>query len=105
MAPVVLALYVMKEKLKSIADELSEDLARCPDLRAQQLIDLDETISERIVKFELTMRPDQGDEWAALTDEEKTDSSIVATRRLETLSYGGTRCTTTQSTCWPDRQS
>ena len=40
-------------------------------------------------------------EWAALTDEEKTDGLIVATRWLETLSYGGERCTTTQRLKWP----
>ena len=40
-------------------------------------------------------------EWAALTDEEKTDGLIVATRWLETLNYTGERCTTTQRLKWP----
>ena len=32
----------MRTKVKSIADELRDDLERCPDLRAQELIDLNE---------------------------------------------------------------
>ena len=41
------------------------------------------------------------DEWAAMTDDEKTTGLIAATRWLETLSYGGTRCSTTQRLKWP----
>ena len=59
----------MKAKLKSVADALRDDLALCPDLRAQQLIDLDESISESIMKFEEKMTADQGDEWNALKEE------------------------------------
>ena len=40
-------------------------------------------------------------EWAALTDEEKTNGLIVATRWLETLTYNGERCSTTQRLKWP----
>ena len=40
-------------------------------------------------------------EWAALTDDEKTNGLIVATRWLETLNYNGDRCTTTQRLKWP----
>jgi len=40
-------------------------------------------------------------EWAALTDDEKINGLIVATRWLETLNYGGTRCSTTQRLMWP----
>ena len=74
----------MKAKLKSVADELREDLARSPDLRAQQLIDLDETISDMIVKFELTMRADQGEEWGALKNkiDELRDFAQKAKMRL-----------------------
>ncbi|PQJ29577.1 hypothetical protein [Rubritalea profundi] len=62
----------MKTKLKSVADELRDDLALCPDLRAQQLIDLDESLSDSIMKFEEKMTVDQGDEWNAL--KEKIDN-------------------------------
>ena len=41
------------------------------------------------------------DEWAALTDDQKTNGLIVATRWLETLNYNGERCTTTQRLKWP----
>ena len=40
-------------------------------------------------------------EWAALTDDEKTNGLIVSTRWLETLNYNGDRCTTTQRLKWP----
>ena len=46
-----------------------------------------------------------GDEWIALTDDEKNESLIVATRWLETLTYGGTRCTTTQRLKWPRKDA
>ena len=36
-----------------------------------------------------------------MTDDEKTTSLIAATRWLETLSYGGERCSTTQRLKWP----
>ena len=42
-----------------------------------------------------------GGEWAALGEEERNLSLIVATRWLETLSYGGTRCKDTQRLKWP----
>jgi len=61
----------MKAKLKSVADELREDLSLCPDLRAQQLIDLDESISESVAKFEESIAIDQRDDWNAL--KEKVD--------------------------------
>ena len=44
-------------------------------------------------------------EWAALTDEEKTDGLIVATRWLETLNYTGERCTSTQRLKWPRKDA
>jgi len=74
----------MKAKLKSIADELREDLSLCPDLRAQQLIDLDETISESIVKFENSMAVDQRDDWNALKEkiDDLREYAQVAKMRL-----------------------
>jgi predicted solute-binding protein len=74
----------MKTQIKSIADELREDLERSPDLRAQQLIDLDETISDMIVKFEQILGPDQGREWAALKEkiDELRKYAQVAKMRL-----------------------
>jgi len=44
-------------------------------------------------------------EWAALTDDEKINGLIVATRWLETLSYGGERCTSTQRLKWPRKDA
>ena len=44
-------------------------------------------------------------EWAALTDEEKIDGLIVATRWLETLNYNGERCTSTQRLKWPRKDA
>ena len=37
-----------------------------------------------------------GGDWAALGEEDRNLSLIVATRWLETLTYGGTRCDATQ---------
>ena len=42
-----------------------------------------------------------GDEWIALTEEEKVYSLIAATALLETLSYAGTICSDTQRLKWP----
>lgn len=42
-----------------------------------------------------------GGEWAALGEEERNLSLIVATRWLETLTYGGERCKSTQRLKWP----
>ena len=42
-----------------------------------------------------------GGDWAALGEEERNLSLIVATRWLETLTYGGNRCETTQRLKWP----
>ena len=42
-----------------------------------------------------------GGDWAALGEEERNLSLIVATRWLETLNYAGTRCSTTQRLKWP----
>lgn len=42
-----------------------------------------------------------GDEWAATPQDDTDAALIVATRWLETLSYGGERCTTTQRLKWP----
>ena len=42
-----------------------------------------------------------GGDWAALGEEERNLSLIVATRWLETLTYGGNRCSTTQLLKWP----
>ena len=45
------------------------------------------------------------DEWAALTAEDKALGLIVSTRWLETLSYQGTRCTSTQRLKWPRKDA
>ena len=42
-----------------------------------------------------------GDEWIALSDDEKVFSLIAATALLETLSYAGTICSDTQRLKWP----
>lgn len=42
-----------------------------------------------------------GGDWVATPPEDIDTALIVATRWLETLSYGGTRCTTTQRLKWP----
>ena len=42
-----------------------------------------------------------GGDWAALGEEDRNLSLIVATRWLETLTYGGTRCDATQRLKWP----
>ena len=42
-----------------------------------------------------------GPDWAATPADDIDTALIVATRWLETLSYGGTRCTTTQRLKWP----
>lgn len=74
----------MKAKLKSVAEELRDDLALCPDLRAQQLIDLDESLSESIAKFEEKMAADHGDEWNALKEkiDDLREYAQVAKMRL-----------------------
>jgi len=46
-----------------------------------------------------------GDEWAKLTNDEKTINLIVATGWLETLSYAGERCKTTQRLKWPRKDA
>ena len=58
----------MKAKLKSVAEDLRDDLSLCPDLRAQQLIDLDESIAVRIVNFEESLSSDQAFEWENLKE-------------------------------------
>ena len=42
-----------------------------------------------------------GGDWAALDEEVRNLSLIVATRWLETLTYGGDRCKATQRLKWP----
>ena len=42
-----------------------------------------------------------GSDWVLLTEEERNLSLIVATRWLETLTYGGDRCKATQRLKWP----
>lgn len=42
-----------------------------------------------------------GDEWIALSEDEKVFSLIAATALLETLSYAGTICSDTQRLKWP----
>ena len=42
-----------------------------------------------------------GGDWAVLDEEARNLSLIVATRWLETLSYGGDRCNATQRLKWP----
>ena len=59
----------MKEKLKSVAAELREDLDRCPDLRAQELIDLDENLATDLQNFTKTVTAGQLEQWRALQDE------------------------------------
>ena len=46
-----------------------------------------------------------GDDWAATPQADLDSALIVATRWLETLSYGGTRCTTTQRLKWPRQKA
>lgn len=65
----VLAFIAMKEKLKSVADELREDLDRCPDVRAQELIDLDEDLATHIQKFTKTVTAGQIESWRELLAE------------------------------------
>ena len=45
------------------------------------------------------------DEWAATPNEDLENGLIVATRWLETLNYGGTRCSTTQRLKWPRKEA
>ena len=40
-------------------------------------------------------------DWESQSPEDRETALIVATRWLETLSYGGTRCSTTQRLKWP----
>ncbi|MGJ8674124.1 hypothetical protein [Rubritalea sp.] len=58
----------MKTQIKSIAQELREDLERSPDLRAQQLIDLDESIAEQIAKLEKKLGKEHADDWTELIE-------------------------------------
>ena len=41
------------------------------------------------------------EEWLNTSADDRTDALVVATRWLETLTYQGTRCTTTQRLKWP----
>ena len=74
----------MKAKLKSVAEDLRDDLSLCPDLRAQQLIDLDESIAVRIVNFEESLSSDQAFEWENLKEkiDELREYAQVAKMRL-----------------------
>ena len=74
----------MIAKLKSVADELRDDLSLCPDLRAQQLIDLDESIAVKIVNFEEGLSSDQVSEWENLKEQldELREYAQVAKMRL-----------------------
>lgn len=74
----------MKAKLKSVAEDLRDDLSLCPDLRAQQLIDLDESIAVRIVNFEESLSSDQAFEWENLKEkiDELRECAQVAKMRL-----------------------
>ena len=45
------------------------------------------------------------DEWAAAPNEDLEFALIASTRYLETLTYQGTRCTTTQRLKWPRRDA
>lgn len=53
----------------SVAAELREDLERCPDLRAQELIDLDENLATDLQNFTKTVTAGQLEQWRALQDE------------------------------------
>ena len=44
-------------------------------------------------------------EWESQSPEDRETALIVATRWLETLSYGGTRCSTTQRLKWPRKDA
>lgn len=59
----------MKEKLKSVADELREDLERCPDVRAQELIDLDESLAVDLENYTKVVPCSQIEEWRRLRGE------------------------------------
>ena len=80
----MLVLSAMIAKLKSVADELRDDLSLCPDLRAQQLIDLDESIAVKIVNFEEGLSSDQVSEWENLKEQldELREYAQVAKMRL-----------------------
>ncbi|WP_018969161.1 hypothetical protein [Rubritalea marina] len=58
----------MKTKIKSVADELREDLDRCPDMRAQELIDLNESIVAQLDRFEGELADGQLEAWQKLRD-------------------------------------
>ncbi|MEO1857278.1 MAG: hypothetical protein ABGY95_07950 [Rubritalea sp.] len=75
----------MNAKLKSVAEELKNDLALSPDLRAQQLIDLDETIHESMIRFEETMNSDLGDEWRTLKDKIDTLRGYAQVAKMRLL--------------------
>ena len=59
----------MKEKLKSVAVELREDLERCPDMRAQQLIELDEDLAGNLEKFTKSVTAGQLHQWRELREQ------------------------------------
>lgn len=56
----------MKSKFKEISDQLHEELTLSPDLRVQQLIDLDENLGDAIDSFAQRLNPDQMAAWESL---------------------------------------
>lgn len=57
---------MMKALFREIYDEMDAELAKSPDLRVQQLIDLDENIDAGMAKFESGLTQDQRAEWDEL---------------------------------------
>lgn len=53
----------MKALLNDLYAELETELAKSPDLRVQQLIDLDENLEESVVRFESMLAQDQRVQW------------------------------------------
>ena len=77
----------MKGKLKSIAAEIREDLERCPDVRAQELIDLDENLAANLERFTEVVTNNQLEQWLALRDEVDRLRSYTQVLKMRLL-YG-----------------
>ena len=62
----MLGFRVMKALFREIYDEMDAELSKSPDLRVQQLIDLDENLDAGMAKFESGLTQDQRAEWDEL---------------------------------------
>lgn len=56
----------MKSKFKEISDQLHEELAISPDLRVQQLIDMDEALEDTMITFAKGLSHEQKQQWAEI---------------------------------------